>query len=193
MDNERAPVDSHRLNSLAEKMHDKRYRDGYVASHTRRLLAQQMRNFRGDLSQSQFAEALGKKQTVISRLENPSYGAWQLRTMLEIAQKLDVAVFARFVDFPTFLKLSDDLSDKALRPMAYEQEGVETAASPAKPNSVSGGDEAKRGSAWNDFFPAGKQLGTPMNDDLPSDSDIADQKYATELILSSEQPERRIR
>ena len=128
MDGERGPVDSPRLSSLAEKMHDKRYRDGYVASHTRRVLAQQMRNFRGELSQSQFAELIGKRQTVISRLENPSYGAWQLRTMFEIAQKLNVAVFARFVDFPTFLKYSDDMSEWVLYPAPYDQAMVDEVA-----------------------------------------------------------------
>jgi hypothetical protein len=149
-------------------MRDERYRDRYVASHLRRLLAQQMRNFRGELSQNQFAELLGKKQTVISRLENPNYGAWQLRTMLEIAQKLNVAVFARFVDFPTFLKFSGDLSSEALRPAPYDQAAVDDVARGAA-RAKENGDDASIGSIWNDFFPAGKRLGTPVNDDIPHD------------------------
>jgi hypothetical protein len=119
-------VDSHRLVRLAEKMHDKEYRDGYVAAHTRQVLAKQMREFRGDKSQIAFAESLGKRQTVVSRLESPSYVGWSLSTMFEVASKLDVAVFARFVDFPTFLEYSGVQSETALHPPAYNQEEVDS-------------------------------------------------------------------
>jgi hypothetical protein len=125
MHGERSPVDSHRLFSLVGKMHDKRYRDNYVVAHTRRVLAQQMRNFRGELPQGEFGELIGKRQTVVSRLENPNYGAWQLRTMFEIASKCNVAVFVRFVDFPTFLKYTNDLSDEALHPESYREEAMD--------------------------------------------------------------------
>jgi hypothetical protein len=57
------PADSHRLISLADKMHDKKYRDGYVATHTRQVLAKQMREFRGDMPQTEFAELIDKRQT----------------------------------------------------------------------------------------------------------------------------------
>jgi hypothetical protein len=121
MDEERLPADSQRLLTLAEKIHDKRYRDNYVAAHTRHILSRQMRNFRGDLPQSEFGELIGKRQTVVSRLENPNYGAWTLRTMFEVARELNVAVFVRFVDFSTFLKYSNDMSDRALHPKPYNK------------------------------------------------------------------------
>jgi hypothetical protein len=118
-------VGSHRLTRLAEKMHDKEYRDGYVAAHTRQVLAKQMREFRGAKPQTEFAELIDKRQTMVSRLENPSYVGWTLSTMLEIASKLNVAVFARFVDFPTFLKYSGEQSEPALHPEAYDQQKVD--------------------------------------------------------------------
>jgi len=102
-----------------EKMRDKRYRDSYIASHTRQVLAKQMREFRGDMSQAEFAGLIDKRQTMISRLENPAYVGWTLRTMFEIAQKLNVAVFVRFVDLPTFLRLSEDMSESALHPCSF--------------------------------------------------------------------------
>jgi hypothetical protein len=125
MDGEFGAADSHRLMSLAEKFHDKRYRDGYVAAHTRGVLARQMRNFRGDLSQADYATKIGKQKTVIGRLENPAYGGWSLRTMREIAQKENVAVLVRFVDFPTFLGFTDDMSEESLHPRAYDQSEVD--------------------------------------------------------------------
>lgn len=121
MDGEREIIVSHRLLSLAEKFHDKRYRDRYVAAHTRGVLARQMRNFRGDLSQVDFAAKIGKQKTVVSRLENPAYSGWSLRTMLEVAREENVAVLVRFVDFPTFLGFTDDISDESLHPHAYDQ------------------------------------------------------------------------
>lgn len=124
MANERQDAPS-RLRVLAENMKNKRYRDAYVSSHTRHVLAQQMRQFRGDLSQQEFGKLIDKRQTVISRLENPSAGAWQLRTMLEIARKRDVAVLCRFVDFPTFLKYADDLSEESLAPLPYDESEVD--------------------------------------------------------------------
>lgn len=125
MDSEHNPASSHRLLSLGQKFGDKQYRDSYVASHTRGVLAQQVRNFRGDLSQAGYAEKVDKQKTVIGRLENPGYGGWSLRTMLDIARRENVAVFVRFVDFPTFLRLTGDLSDTALHPASYERSSID--------------------------------------------------------------------
>jgi hypothetical protein len=121
MDGERNLAVFHRLSSLWEKFRNKRYRDGYVAAHTRSVLARQMRNFRGARSQAEFGALIGKRQTVVSRLESPAYGSWTLRTMFEVARKMNVAVFVRFVDFPTFLRYTDDMSDDALDPKGYDQ------------------------------------------------------------------------
>jgi hypothetical protein len=118
---EQNPAASHRLLSLAAKFHDEEYRNGYIASHTRGVLAKQMRNFRGTLSQEQFAEKLDKQKTVIARLEKPAYAGWSLRTMLEVARKEKVALLCRFVDFPTFLNFTDDMTDDALDPQSYDE------------------------------------------------------------------------
>jgi hypothetical protein len=130
------PAASRRLAHLAEKFHDKQYRDSYVASHTRGVLSQQMRNFRGDLSQAEYADKIGKQKTVIGRLENPGYAGWSLRTMLETARKENVAVLVRFVDFPTFLKYTDDLSDKSLNPTPYDANAVDQLAAGNNANAA---------------------------------------------------------
>lgn len=122
---EPGPVVSPRIARLAGELRDKRFRDAYVAASNRRTLAQQVRKFRGNESQAAFAQVLGKQPTMVARLENPSYSGWSLRTMLEVAEALDVAVFVRFVDYPTFLNLSDDLSDEAMRPTAYDENVVD--------------------------------------------------------------------
>jgi transcriptional regulator with XRE-family HTH domain len=125
MKEERPQSASSRFFKLAQQFRDKEFRDTYVAAHTRRFLARQMRKFRGDLSQTEFAEQLGKQQTIVSRLENPNYSGWTLSTLLEIANKLNVGVIVRFVDFPSFLKFTDDFSESAVHPASYEQEVVD--------------------------------------------------------------------
>ena len=125
MDGELNRASSHRFLALAAKFHDKQYRDGYVAAHNRRVLADQMRNFRGGQSQAEYAAKIEKQKTVVGRLENPAYGGWSLRTMLEVARRENVAILVRFVDFPTFLSFTDDLSGAALHPKSYETNEID--------------------------------------------------------------------
>lgn len=115
------PVNSHRLFRLTAKFREKPYRDSYVSSHVKRFLADQIVTFRGDMSQAEFGTIIGKPQSVVCRLENPKYGAYTLQTLLEIASKLDVALIARFVDFPTFLKFTNDFSNRAVSPVPYKE------------------------------------------------------------------------
>ena len=121
MDGERHLADSPRLRSLIEKFRDKTYRDSYIASHTRRFLARQMRKFRGEKSQTEFGDLIDKRQTVVSRLEDPNYGKWTLQTLFDVAEKLNIAVLVRFVDIPTFLRLSEDMSEDASQPQPYDE------------------------------------------------------------------------
>jgi hypothetical protein len=121
MEKERHFADSPRLRSLIEKFRDKSYRDSYIASHTRRFLARQMRKFRGEKSQTDFGDLIDKRQTVVSRLEDPNYGKWTLQTLFDVAEKLNVAVLVRFVDVSTFLRLSEDMSEDASQPQPYDE------------------------------------------------------------------------
>jgi hypothetical protein len=112
---------SHRIVRLTEKLRNKRYRDSYVDANVRRFLAQQFRALRGDLSQEEFGKLIGKPQSVISRLEDPSYGKFALQTLLEVAASLDRAVIARIVDFPTFVHFTEDMSERAICPARYDE------------------------------------------------------------------------
>jgi hypothetical protein len=128
MDGERLGADSPRSVRLAQRMDSKAYRHSYVASHTRQFLARQMREFRGGQAQTEFGNKIGKQQTVVSRLEDPNYGKWTLQTLFDVARSLDVAVLVRFVDFPTFLRSTRDMSDTAAHPAPYDQAAVDEVA-----------------------------------------------------------------
>jgi hypothetical protein len=122
---EPSDANSHRFTRLAKKLRNKAYRASYMASHTKLFLANQINALRGDLSQQEFGEKLGKPQPVVSRLQNPNYGKYALQTLLDVAIKLDLALIVRFVDYPTFLRLTNDFSDNAVRPAAFSQEQVD--------------------------------------------------------------------
>ena len=129
MANERARAGSRDVVRLAQKMRQPRYRESYVGSHVRQFLARQMRSMRNGTSQEEFGVIVGKPQNVVSRFEDPYYGKWTLTSLLEIASKLDRAVIVRFVDYPTFLKFTQDQSEEAAAPEKYKQEKLEWAAS----------------------------------------------------------------
>ena len=58
---------------------------------------------------------------MISRLENEEYGKVTLQTLLDIAERLDIALVVRFVDFPTYIQRNTDFSDAAAAPRSYRE------------------------------------------------------------------------
>lgn len=143
-----------------QQFRDKEFRDTYVAAHTRRFLARQMRKFRGELSQTEFAEYLGKQQTIVSRLENPNYSGWTLGTLLEIASKLNVGVVVRFVDFPSFLKSTDDFSESAIHPAPYDEVQLDDFAAAKEQEEISRLIQSDTGKHLQQTGPR-QQLATP--------------------------------
>lgn len=95
---------------------DKEYRDAYVDSHVKSLIAHQVRCIRErlGLTQKEFAALVDKPQSVISRLENTEYGRVSVQTLLDLSRKLDIAVIIRFASFPEFLENTDDVSPRRL-------------------------------------------------------------------------------
>lgn len=117
-----------RFVKLAKKLRNKTYRKGYMGTHIKMFLSNQISGLRGNLSQEEFGKLLGKPQSVVSRLQNPTYGKYTLQTLLDIADRMDVALIVRFVDYPTFLKFTNDFSDYAVRPDAFSPEQMDSLA-----------------------------------------------------------------
>lgn len=91
----------------------------------RAFLADQIRALRGDLSQKAFGALIGKPQSVVSRLENEDFGKVTLETLIDIAEKLDIALLVQFTDFPTFLRSTTDVSESAFAPGPFTKGSVE--------------------------------------------------------------------
>src|SRR5262249_12449351 len=96
------------------------------------FLAAQIRALRGDRTQSQFGKLIGKPQSVVARLERESYGKVNLQTLIDIAQKLGIALVIRFVNFSTFLEWTKDYSQEALAPQSYGRVPQATVALPSR-------------------------------------------------------------
>jgi len=110
---------SQHLADLASSFADREFRASYFAQHLRMFLADQIRGLRGDMSQAEFGRVLNKPQSVVSRIEDEEYGRVSLQTLIDVAQSLDIGLIIKFVDFPTFLRETADMSDEAIVPRSY--------------------------------------------------------------------------
>lgn len=106
-----------------KKLTRKDYRNGYMQSRVRSNIAYQILALRKKfgMSQTEMAEKTGKKQSVISRLEDPEYGRVTLGSLLDIASSLDVALLVQFVSYPDFLERTSDMSEAALQPETIDE------------------------------------------------------------------------
>ena len=114
------------LISKFKKLKNKQYRHAYLKEHIRVGIASQIRILRNksNISQSQLAEIVGTKQSVISRLEDPDYGTVNLNTLLKIAEAFDVSLLVKFASFGKFINESQDISPKSLAVSNYTEESA---------------------------------------------------------------------
>ncbi|MDO8291469.1 MAG: helix-turn-helix domain-containing protein [Gallionella sp.] len=99
-------------------------REAYVEAELVNGLAHQIRIIRQQrgLTQKQLAEKLGTTQTTVSRLENPSYGRYSLRSLLALSKVFDVALFVRYMPFSKFMPATWDTCPEHFEAIGYEDE-----------------------------------------------------------------------
>jgi transcriptional regulator with XRE-family HTH domain len=109
---------------MLEDFADKEFRHAFVEENIKTGLALQIRSLRekAGLSQPALARTAGKTQSVISRLEDPNYGKFTIRTLLDLARAFDVALLVKFVPFSKLLGELKDLSPAALAVNNYDDE-----------------------------------------------------------------------
>lgn len=93
--------------SRNSKLDNKSYRDAFLRANVSHGLSYQIKTIRKSigLSQRELAVKIGaKSQSVISRLEDPSYGKISITTLEKIAAAFDVALIVRFSSFGDFLE-----------------------------------------------------------------------------------------
>lgn len=68
------------------------------------------------------AKAIGTKQSAISRLEDPTYGAHSLETLVEIAKSFDCALSVKFISFSQLAYESEKLGESDLYAATFTEE-----------------------------------------------------------------------
>lgn len=109
---------------LFEKLRRKGYRHAYLREHVKRGIAYQIRALRDQRGwkQGEFSKRLGKPQSVVSRLEDPSYGQMTVQTLLEVADVYDVALQVRFIPYSSFLRATRDLTTTSMQVPSFAVE-----------------------------------------------------------------------
>jgi transcriptional regulator with XRE-family HTH domain len=103
---------------------NKEYREAFVEENIKTGIAFQIRALRNreGWSQGVLGQKAGKPQNVISRLEDPDYGNFTIRTLLDLASAFDVAILVRFVSFDQLMNSLKNVSQEALAVPSFKAE-----------------------------------------------------------------------
>jgi len=109
---------------LLSEFSDETYRKEYSEQFVNSLLAAQISTIREQrgLSQSALAEKIDKQQPAISRIENVTYGRWNVQTLREIASALDCWLDIRLESWGKLVSEADAFSTDSLRRTRYEDD-----------------------------------------------------------------------
>jgi hypothetical protein len=110
------------MSTLREEFQDSEYRRAYAESLANTIIATQIRLLRGSMTQAQFAELAGLKQSRISAMEDENYSAWSTTTLKRLAAAKDVVFLGRFVTFGELLDWSRRLSESSLRVTPFSED-----------------------------------------------------------------------
>lgn len=99
-------------------------RHAYLEAEVITGLAHQIRAVRlqRGLTQGALAERMATTQAVVSRLEDPSYGRYSLKTLMDLAKTFDTGLQVRFVSFVTMLAQTYVPDAKAREVVSFEDE-----------------------------------------------------------------------
>ena len=103
-----------RFLKLWDKLGNKEYRQSYAESFVFADIADQIVRLRKSkgLRQEDLAAAASKRQSQISKLENPDNNEATLKSLLKIASAFDVALSVKFIPYSSFARDVVSLSEK---------------------------------------------------------------------------------
>jgi predicted XRE-type DNA-binding protein len=110
------------MSTLKEELKDSEYRRAYAESFANTMIATQIRLLRGDMTQQEFGELVGVKQSRISAMEDENYSSWSTKSLKQIAGGKDVVFLGRFVSFGELLGWSTRFSKETLTVPSYRDD-----------------------------------------------------------------------
>lgn len=111
-------------NELISLLKDKEYRDAFVEASIKIGVPAQIRVLRKqrEWSEEKLADEAKMKQPAISRLEDPTRGSVNLKTLLRIAAAFNVGLIVRFVPFGEMAKQKLKLSLESLVVVSFNKD-----------------------------------------------------------------------
>jgi transcriptional regulator with XRE-family HTH domain len=108
---------------LRELFQSEEARYSYVESAQNAFIAAQIKALREDrqMSQQELADAIGTKQSGISRLENANYSSWRVETLRKLAHAYGVRLDITFREFGTLIPQIENLN-RDLTPRKFEDD-----------------------------------------------------------------------
>lgn len=103
---------------------DDEYREAYMEASVEQNIAWQIkfnRQFR-NFDQSQLAELIGTKQSAISRLEDPSYGRLNLKSIIKIAHAFKCAVSVKLISYSELAEQTQSFSKESVIVKSFDEE-----------------------------------------------------------------------
>ena len=116
------------MSTLREEFTDADYRRAYAESLANTIIATQLRLLRGEMTQQEFADLVGIKQSRVSAMEDENYSSWSTKSLKKVARGKDVVYLGRFVSFGELLDWSRNMSEASLRPVSFAEDPVFQAA-----------------------------------------------------------------
>lgn len=128
--------------AFVRQLTDKDVRDAFVAEHVRLRIAQLVRVLREcpdrNWTQTELGERAGKKQNVISRLENPDSAQPSVQTLLEVAAAFDLPLWIDMPDWEDWFRRLDDTPHKGTNRSGFDAESLISIARCARHAAESG-------------------------------------------------------
>jgi transcriptional regulator with XRE-family HTH domain len=106
------------------RMDNEEYRHSFLEEMVKGWIVHQIRALRDHRgwTQQELGDRCKKPQSTIARLEDRDYGGCSVNTLLKLACAFDVALEIKFVNWPTFIDGTRDLSVNAMRVESWSRD-----------------------------------------------------------------------
>ena len=103
---------------------DDEFREAYLEASIEQNIAWQIRFNRESrkIAQSQLAELIGTHQSAISRMEDPSYGRLNLKSIVKIANAFKCAITIKFISYSELAEQNQSFSKKSIIVKSFDEE-----------------------------------------------------------------------